>query len=72
MNGAIVGLGIVFLVAGVFLLLYSVTYTQTVFGVTLITGVEYPYQPYGFISLFVGILSLVLGLVMPEKSELDE
>ena len=68
MNGAIAGLGILLLTAGAFLVLYSVTYTQSVFGVTLVTRVEYPYQLYGFILLFVGVLGLVLGLVMPKKS----
>jgi hypothetical protein len=69
MNGAIVGLGIFLLIAGAFLLLYSVTYTELVFGVTLITSVEYPYRSYSFILLFFGILSLVMGLVMSKKSE---
>lgn len=69
MNGAIVSLGIVLLVAGVFLVLYSVAYTQLVFGVTIITRVEYPYRDYGFVLLFVGALGLVLGLIMPKKAE---
>ena len=68
MNGIIASLGIAILVAGVFLALYSVTYTQFVFGVTLITQVEYPYRDYGYILLFFGIIGLVLGLVMPGKS----
>jgi hypothetical protein len=69
MNGAIVGLGIFLLIAGAFLFLYSVTYTELVFGVTLITSVEYPYKSYSFILLFFGILSLVMGLVTSKKSE---
>ena len=69
MNGAFTGLGIVLLIAGVFLVLYSVAYTQLVYGVTIITRVEYPYQNYGFVLLFVGALGLVLGLVMPKKAE---
>jgi hypothetical protein len=40
-----------------------------VFGVTIITRVEYPYRDYGFVLLFVGALGLVLGLVMPKKAE---
>jgi len=69
MNGSIAGLGIVVLIVGVFLSLYSETYTQSVYGVTLITRIEYPYRTYGFILLLVGILSLVLGLAMPKKSD---
>ena len=72
MNSIIAGLGVVVLIAGVFLVLYSVTHTQSVFGVTLITQVEYPYRDYGYIMLFFGIVSLVLGLVMPGKSALSK
>ncbi len=70
MNGEIVALGIVVLVAGVFLLLYTVTHTESVFGVTVITGIENPYRDYGFILLFFGTIGLLLGLVMPKKSGL--
>jgi hypothetical protein len=69
MNGAIVGLGMVLLIAGAFLFLYSVTYTEPVFGVTLITRVEYPYRNYSLFLFFFGILALIMGLVMSKKSE---
>ena len=69
MNGAMVGLGIVLLIAGAFLFLYSVTYTEPVFGVTLITRVDYPYRNISFFLFFFGILALIMGLVMFKKSE---
>ncbi len=69
MNGIVVGLGIAFVVAGVFLVLYSVTYTESVFGVTLITRVDYPYQNFGYVVLLAGVLSLILGLLLSKKSE---
>ncbi len=69
MNGIVVGLGIAILVAGVFLVLYSVTYTESVVGVTLITRVDYPYQDYGYVLLLAGVLGLILGLLLSKKSE---
>lgn len=69
MNGTTVGLGIILLMAGAFLFLYSVTYTEPVFGVTLITRVEYPYRNYSFFFLFFGIVGLFIGLVMSKKSD---
>jgi len=69
MNGTVVGLGIVLLIAGAFFFLYSVTYAEPVFGVTLITRVDYPYRNYSFFLFFFGILALIMGLVMSKKSE---
>ncbi len=69
MNGFVACLAIIAVVAGAFLVLYSVTYTQSVYGVTLITKVEYPYQIYGYISLLFGFVGLVLAFVMSKQSE---
>jgi len=69
MNGIIALLGIVVLVAGGFLALYSITHTQDVYGVTLITGLESPYRNYGIILLVFGIIGIVLGIIWPSKSE---
>jgi hypothetical protein len=68
MNGAIVGLGILVLLAGLFLCFYWVEYSQTMLGVTISTWVEYPYREYGFILVLVGIIVLVVGLAIPKKS----
>ena len=68
MNWAIGGLGVFLLIAGAFLVFYTRTSTQSIFGVTLLTGVEYPYRNYGYVLLFAGLLSLVLGLLMIKES----
>lgn len=67
MNWAIVGLGVFLLIAGTFLVFFTATSMQNVFGVTLLTGVEYPYRNYGYVLLFAGLLSLVLGLLVTRE-----
>ena len=69
MNGKVIVLGIALLLAGVFLTLYTVIETESVFGVTIITDTESPYQIYGLVLLFFGIISLFMGLILPGKSE---
>ena len=71
MNGAILWLGIIVLIAGVFLVFYSVADYQSVYGVTLITRIDYPYRTYGFVTVFFGIVTLFFGLIMPKKSEFE-
>ena len=71
MNWAVAGLGIVIIIAGVFLVFYSVADYQSVYGVTLITRIDYPYRTYGFVTVFFGIVSLFFGLIMPKKSEFE-
>ena len=71
MNGTILWLGIIVLIAGVFLVFYSVADYQTVYGVTLITRIDYPYRTYGFVAIFFGVVGLFMGLVMPKKSEFE-
>ena len=69
MNGKLVILGIFVLLAGGFLALYSVTHTQDVYGVTLITGLESPYRNIGVVLLVFGIIGLGLGFIWPSGSE---
>ena len=71
MNGKLVILGIFVLLAGGFLALYSVTHTQDVYGVTLITGLESPYRNIGVVLLVFGIVGLGLGFILPSRSELS-
>ncbi len=68
MNGLVVGLGVILVIGAVFLIVYSVAESETVFGITLITKVEYPYQTYGFALAFFGIVSLFMGFVLPSKT----
>jgi len=69
MNGIMVLLGLVVLVVGVVLSLYSVGYTESVYGVTLITGIESPYKNIGVVLLVFGIIGLGLGFIWPSGSE---
>lgn len=69
MNGIIIVLGVALLLVGVFLTFYTVIETQSVFGVTIITDTESPYQIYGLVILFFGIISVFMGLILPSKSE---
>ena len=68
MNGIVIILGVALLLVGVFLTFYTVIETQSVFGVTIITDTESPYQIYGLAMLFFGIISLFMGLILPGKS----
>jgi hypothetical protein len=69
MNGIVIVLGVALLLVGVFLTFYTVIETQSVFGVTIITDTESPYQIYGLAMLFFGTISLFMGLILPGKSE---
>jgi len=68
MNQIVIVLGIALILFGVFLTFYTVVETESVFGVTIITDVESPYQIYGLALLFFGILSLFMGLILPSRS----
>jgi hypothetical protein len=68
MNWIVIVLGVTLLLAGVFLTFYTVIETESLFGVILITDMESPYQSYGLILLFFGILSLFMGLIWPGES----
>jgi len=71
MNWTVAGLGIVIIIAGVFLVFYSVADYQSVYGVTLITRIDYPYRTYGYAAIFFGAVGLFLGLILPKKSEFE-
>jgi hypothetical protein len=68
MNQIVIVLGVALLLFGVFLTLYTVVETESVFGVTITTETKSPYQSYGLALLLFGILSLFMGLILPSKS----
>jgi hypothetical protein len=68
MNQIVIVLGVALLLFGVFLTLYTVVETESVFGVRIITKTTGPYQSYGLALIFFGILSLFTGLILPSKS----
>jgi uncharacterized membrane protein len=68
MNQIVIVLGVALLLFGVFLTLYTVVETESVFGGTIITETKNPYQSYGLALIFFGILSLFMGLILPSKS----
>jgi hypothetical protein len=68
MNGAIVALGIFVLLGGIVLFAYPVTNSYSVLGQQLYSFTTYPYQTYGVIASIVGIIALIVGLALPNRS----